>query len=416
MTLLICSVAVALGVSALCSLAEATLLSLTPSQVAEMSTRRPTLGRLWQDFKTRIDRPISVILIVNTSAHTVGAALAGAQFDSLYGTQWIWLFSLVFTYLMLQFTEILPKTLGVRYNRRVAAWIGRPLKVLVLVFDPLIRVIRLINRPFEGRRTAAEPTATVEEIAALAGLARLSRQITVHQERIIKAATRLSEARVSDVMIPVEQVAFLSASMSIADAVLAAHIEAHTRFPACEDGDRNRVLGYVNFKEMVYHLRTNPHDTSLRGIIRPVHFVPPDETAAHLLRVFVDEHGHIAMVRSDDGRTLGLVTMEDLIEELVGELEDEFDRLPRMIHPLTGGLWMVGGGVPLSELNRALGLGLPEVKLTLSSWLQRELGPTPKPGQRLNVDSAVLTVRRVRRGKVFEVAVSRADHAQTERL
>jgi putative hemolysin len=195
--------------------------------------------------------------------------------------------------------------------------------------------------------------------------------------------------------------------MSILDAVLAAHVEAHTRFPVCEEGDRNRVLGYVNFKELVYHMRTNSQDASLRGIIRPVHFVSPEETAAHLLKVFVDEHGHIAIVRTEDGRTLGLVTMEDLIEELVGELEDEFDRLPRMIHPLSGGVWMVGGGVPLPELNRTLGLHLPDARLTLSTFLQRELGSAPKPGQRLPFDSAEFTVRRVRRGKIFEVAVSR---------
>ena len=153
MVLLLASVSFALLISALCSLMEATLLSLTPTQVAGIATRRPQLGRIWKELKEPIDRPISVILIINTTAHTIGATVAGAEFDKLYGDRWIWIFSLVFTGLMLQFTEILPKTLGVRYGQQIAIWIGRPLRTLVVAFHPVIQMVRWINRPFE--RSAA---------------------------------------------------------------------------------------------------------------------------------------------------------------------------------------------------------------------------------------------------------------------
>ena len=109
MFLLLLAVLFALSLSALCSLMEATLLSLTPSQVATITGKRPRLGKIWQQFKQQIDRPISVILIINTAAHTVGATIAGAEFDKQFGPKWIWVFSLIFTFLMLQFTEILPK-------------------------------------------------------------------------------------------------------------------------------------------------------------------------------------------------------------------------------------------------------------------------------------------------------------------
>ena len=174
MTLFLAAVATALGVSFLCSLMEAVLLSLTPSQVARLSERHPSTGTIWRGFKSNIERPIAVILILNTTAHTIGASVAGAQFDELWGDRWIWLFSIAFTLVMLQFTEIVPKTLGVQFNQILAPAIARPLQVAVVVFRPLIAVLHFLNRPFEGRRkTVGSAAATLDEIASLAAMARM---------------------------------------------------------------------------------------------------------------------------------------------------------------------------------------------------------------------------------------------------
>lgn len=125
MTLLIVSIAVAMSVSFLCSVMEAALLSITPSKIALIAEKRPRIGSICRRFKEDIEKPIAVILILNTAAHTFGAAIAGAQFDKLFGSSYIWLFSLIFTVLMVQYTEILPKTLGVRFNRPVIAGYGQ---------------------------------------------------------------------------------------------------------------------------------------------------------------------------------------------------------------------------------------------------------------------------------------------------
>jgi putative hemolysin len=409
-TLFIVSVVLALAISALCSLLEATLLSLTPTQVAELTSRQPRVGALWQGFKRNIERPIAVILFVNTAAHTIGATMAGAQFELVFGHAGLIWFSLIFTYLMLQFTEILPKTLGVLHNGRLAPVIALPLALLVRLLSPILYVVHLINRPFEGRRRA-ESSAPLEEIAALAGLARIARFISPHQERVIKGATQLSEKLVRDIMIPLEQITFLSTSQTPSEALIAAHLDPHTRFPISEGDDRNRVLGYVNLKELVYLLHTNPIDGTLRGIVRPVHFVTVEQPASELMRVFIERHEHMAIVRDRGGNTAGLVTFEDVVEELVGDLEDEFDRLPRHLHPLTGGMWMVGGGIPVSELAQKTGFELPEASGSTSAWLIRRLGRTPKPNETVRIAGADIMVRRVRRGSVFEVAVTRAGTA-----
>ncbi|MCF0235070.1 MAG: DUF21 domain-containing protein, partial [Thermoguttaceae bacterium] len=146
----------ALCISGLCSVAESVLLSLTSAQIEEIRGRNPKIGEIWAKFKEDLSAPITSILAINTTAHTVGASVAGAAFANIFGDGWLWVFSLVFTFLMLQYTEILPKTLGVRYNMQCARWVARPLDFATRRGAWIIRLIQAFNRPFEGN---AEKTA-----------------------------------------------------------------------------------------------------------------------------------------------------------------------------------------------------------------------------------------------------------------
>jgi CBS domain containing-hemolysin-like protein len=408
-TLFLLSIGCALGISFLCSLMEAALLSLTPSQVAELSQKHPRAGEIWRGFKKRIDRPIAVILILNTTAHTIGASVAGAQFDELFGDQWIWVFSLAFTFLMLQFTEILPKTLGVKFNRQLAAAVAVPLAVATRIAEPFVWLLHLLNRPFEGKRNANDAPATVDEIQSLAAMARMTKDIDIHQERIIQGAARLSKRKVRELMIPIEQVVMLSTSQSLAKAIVAAHMDAHTRFPVCLDGDRTKIQGYVNFKEMIYFMSTNPADPTLKGVMRPITFIDEGCPATDLMKVFIDEHEHIAIVRGTDGKPLGLVTLEDMMEELFGDLGDEFDRLPKYAHAMSKGTWMFGGGTPMGEVSAATGGVLAASNANFATWLEAEIlqefGVAPSGGQTIRRNGVDVLIRRVRRGRVFEASV-----------
>jgi putative hemolysin len=399
------SVAAALGISAICSLLEAVVLSLTPGQVDDLVRTHPRAGAIWQGFKAQIQRPIAVILVLNTAAHTVGATIAGAKFEEQFGDAGLVWFSILFTYLMLQFTEILPKTMGVKYNRPLAPLVAGPLVFFVKILAPLLWIIHFVNKPFE-RKSTGHDVSTLEEIAALAGLARLGGLLGVHQERIIRGASRLSRMTAKQLMIDLKEISFLSTSQTLHDALMAAHEDPHTRFPICEDNDKNKVAGYVNFKEMIYWSRTNPADPGLLGIIRPVHFALPDTPAPELLKAFVDRHEHIAIIQTATGETLGLVTLEDLVEELVGELEDEFDRLPRMLHHMTGGTWMVGGGVPMPSLAEKLNINLGDASGNLSKWIIDRFGRMPRVGEVHREAGLEFMIRRIRRGKVFEVAIT----------
>jgi len=400
------SVLTALVFSHCCSLMEAALLSLSPSQLAEINRTAPRTGKWAIALKQDIDKPLAVILIINTAAHTIGAAVAGASLNALFGGRYMWIFSLVFTLLMVQYTELLPKTLGVRFNSGVMLVCAPVLHVLLYVFKPFIKVARWFNKPFE-RRKPEQPT-TADEISALASLARSSQTISSRQERIIKMVPHLSEKTARDVMLDVENISFLTADQTLTEAMNATANDFHTRYPVCEEDNKNEVLGYVNFKELVAIHRSHPGTVKVNDILRPIPFSEPDDTAAELLEHLTSQNCHITIVRDPKTRTtLGLVTLEDIIEELLGDLDDEFDPLPRTFYSPGENFWVVGGGVPLRLLARDTHLDLPLRAEPAGVWVSRILDRPVRVGDVIRHGNAEFYVRKIRRGQAWEFNLKR---------
>jgi putative hemolysin len=331
MTVLIIAVIAALLLSFVCSIAEATLLSLSPGQIASLIERRPRAGKIWKSFKRNIDRPVAVILMVNTAAHTIGAATAGAQFAALYGSDHVVLFSLLFTLVMFQLTEIAPKTLGVRHAPAMAVILARPLAWAVWLCSPILALVQILNRPFSGPRSGREVPIPIEEITALAATACLSSVITPEQERIIFGAARLSSLSARDVMTPVSEATFLSRDQTRGEALTSLRSRPQKR-SAVTEGDQGDVLGYVNFNELVYSSGVSPSgEDDLSRLIRPIRPVPAATPVPELLNLFVNEQVAMVVVREGD-ETIGILTIEDIVEELVDErpAPSPHERVPLM--------------------------------------------------------------------------------------
>jgi putative hemolysin len=439
MTLFVTAVVTALTVSALCSLLEATLLSLTPAQVAELGQRRPRAAAIWQRFKGNIERPIAAILVLNTAAHTMGASVAGAEFERLWGESWLLAFSLGLTYLMLQFTEILPKTLGVRYNGWLAPLIARPLDALERLMRPVLRFIHLVNRPFEGRRRTARGPQTLDEITALASLARTTGAIDERQARLIQAASRLPELRVRQIMTPQADVTYLTFDQAPAEVLAVVQRSPYTRLPVREAGSEE-VAGMVHVRDLFNQLglvtarlrldsaaagpapalpeelrRASLHvvgagEIDLRRIMRNVLTVPESAPVVELLRRFQESRIHMAVVVDEYGATAGVVTLEDILEEMVGEIEDEHDRPRREAVVEADGVYRVEGGVPLRELGERLGLDLEDEDVdTLGGLVQKKLGRFAEVGDVVRIGRLEARVLRIERRRVGTVELRPAE-------
>src|SRR5262245_57202300 len=189
----------ALAVSFLCSLLEACLLSLSRAEIGAIGDRR--LAGIWYGLRSDLERPLAVILIVNTCALTIGTSLSAGKIAERYGERGVLIFSIILSFVILQWAEILPKTLGARHRRAVAPIFGILLRTSVIVLAPVTWFVRLLNRPLQGR-DRAEPPTTAEELRALAHDASSSHAIEPHQSDIIDRAVGLSRVSARDILIP----------------------------------------------------------------------------------------------------------------------------------------------------------------------------------------------------------------------
>jgi putative hemolysin len=271
-----------------------------------------------------------------------------------------------------------------------------------------------------GHEGPQSEEAALQELRGLAAIARTSRLIGSREEGIIVNAARLANLRVRQIMLPADAISTLDVNDDLTDALIAAHEDMHTRFPVTErPGDPQSILGYVNFKDIVACMRIAPREPSLRSILRPLSRLRADETVAAALEKLIKEHNHIALVRDDAGDVVGMVTLEDVIEELVGEIHDEFDRLPTHI-TAAGPNWIVGGGAPLNQLERITGLQFPTADMlppphVLNDWLVRRLGRPVERGEEIKLDGMRILVRKERRKSVQEAQLSRVSETAATR-
>jgi putative hemolysin len=403
MLTLIFIIFVSMSISFLCSFLEASLLSLSNVTIAKISTKNQKIAGIWHNLKENIQKPIAVILIVNTLAHTIGAALSGAQFNMLYGTEWIFIFSVIYSFAIIQWSEILPKTLGVRYNETIAYFIAIPLKIMVNIFLPIVWIIELFNRPFIGRWLKDSKKGTIDEISILAKYAHLNKLISKDQEQIISRTIGLTSKKVKDIMIPAADMKVLRTSMTLTDALIQAHIHNHTRYPLIDE--QNMVIGYVNFKDIISVLQINPTNPSILGIKRPVMSFYEQDNFQDVFKKMTVSHQHIAVIKSSTGEIKGLLTLEDIIEEIIGEIEDEYDVLPEHFYQIAENRYIIGSGLKIDQINSYLDINLPEPEKTLEKWIHNHFDKTLKPAERIHYENICFIIRKVRRRHIYEMII-----------
>ena len=327
MGLLLTVVLLTLGVSAFCSLFEATLYS-TRVTTLEAIGARGDRGRLAQHFlrmKRHIDAPIAAILILNTIANTAGATLAGMQAAEVFGASWVLGFSLAFTLGILFLSEILPKTLGAVYWRRLWPFIVWPLTAMTVVLRPAIVVTQTVTSFLT--RGYATSTITEDEIIAMARMGAQAGEISPEESRIVRNIIELENKQAREIMTPRPVIFALDAEMTVEEALPMVTVRGFTRVPVYEE-NRERIIGYVMFQDLSAAQTRHRSHLQLRTITKPISFISETINCLTLLTTFLKFRRHIAIVADEYGGVAGLVTLEDLIETLLGaEIVDETDRV-----------------------------------------------------------------------------------------
>ncbi len=327
MGLLIFYVCLALGVSFLCSIMEAVLLSISLSFVAQQEQEHPEFGAKLKHFKQNIDQPLAAILSLNTIAHTVGAAGAGAQAAAVFGSAYIGVISAVLTFLILVVSEIIPKTLGAAYWRNLTPLVVKLLAVTTLSMWPLVKMAELLTRLMTRNRPKKQVHR--EEFVALAELGTREGVFHRYESRVLQNLFYLRDIRIRDIMTPRTVMLALPDNQSIAETIAANGFFQFSRIPVYGESFDD-IKGFV-LKSDILQATTEDQQKLLGEIRRPIVVMAGDETLHTMFEKMMNESIHIALVVDAYGGTEGIVTMEDFIETLLGlEIVDEMDTIADM--------------------------------------------------------------------------------------
>jgi putative hemolysin len=408
MLLFVTAVLVVLVVSFVCSIFESVLLSLTRPQIEVMVAEDKRAGRLLSGFKDNMDMPIAAILILNTAAHTIGAAVAGASYANVFSAGSLWVFSIVFTIAVLLFTEIIPKTLGVTYAAVLATPVAYGIDWLSRLLKPLVHLSEKISRSLRGE--VASPVTSVEEIRLLASLGSSEGVVGPRTAGIIVGATQLRHLKAYDVMLPREEVRYLSREMGRQAAASLVRETGHSRFPFSPTDSLSDVSGMVLTKDLLHWLLTNDADEIDWDVFqRDVLIVPQSAPLGQLLRTFQEQQRHLAVVVDEYGSVEGIATLEDVLEEIVGDIRDESDAPAKDFHERDDGTLIVRATVDLRSLCLRLDITWqPEVGVnTVGGLVTETLERIPKPGDAITWNGYRIEVVQADRRRVQGLAISR---------
>jgi CBS domain containing-hemolysin-like protein len=317
------SVSLAITVSALCSICEAVLYSISSSQVEMLKKNGHATAEHLQTLRADIDEPITAILTLNTIANTIGAAVAGAAAAKLFGDENLILFSAIFTLSILFFSEILPKTIGVTYAYRLAPIISYPLRAMVFVLKPIVWLCRSVTRMLPQRD---EETISGEELQTIASLSRQSGDLEENEEKVINNIIDLKSKIVRQVMTPRTVTFSMDEKITVSEAMeLLKKLGSHSRIPVYKQ-EPNSVSGIVMLKDVLQLAADGDRDTTLAEFKIPTHFVPETAPLNRILIDFFDRSIHLFVVVDEYGTMTGVISLEDVIEEIMGrEIIDETD-------------------------------------------------------------------------------------------
>ena len=308
--------------------------------------------------------------------------------------------------------ELIPKVFAIKNSELVVTMLSPMMWAFGVVVYPGVLLLEWVSNIAVALLERLVPTGSgdqdvgLHELRAQVNLLRAGKVIGVQEERIIIQASRLSSIKVGEIMLPEDDIVMVIADAPLSENLVIAHMDLHTRFPVtARKGDPQAIIGYVTFKDMMLLAKTHPGNPVLREVVRSLISLPKEMTLSDALRRMTAEHLHLALVRGEGGTVVGMITQEDIFEELVGDIQDEFDRLPKHISP-SGNQLVVGGGVSLKQLRdhlkrQELGADLPP-NTTLNDWVNHGREDPLKGGQTAVIDGVWVQVRKVRRRRITE--------------
>jgi CBS domain containing-hemolysin-like protein len=318
---------VSIALSALCSMLEATLLSTPLSYITGLEDQGVIGAARLKKLKQNPDRPISAILCINTIANTVGASVVGSLVYEVYGDALVGIFSTVFTFAILILSEIIPKTIGTSYWRSLALTASVIINAMIFITFPLVWILERLQKLISSKSN--QVSVSREDISAMVSVATEEEVIETEEKKMIQNLLKLDEVTAHEIMTPSVVVEMVPGSMSIKEFYDSDN--THSRILVYDEENDEYVVGYVLRSEVLEKMAEDNFNAPLNDIIRPILTFGEEDTVADIWEKLLEKKEHISAILDEYGSLRGIVTMEDVIETMLGqEIVDEKDEVVDM--------------------------------------------------------------------------------------
>lgn len=323
MTIILLYLIGALGISFLCSVLEAVLLSTPVSYISMKESQGDKTASLMMKYKVNVDRPVAAILTLNTIAHTIGAAGVGSESVKVFGEAYFGIISAILTLLILILSEIIPKTIGASYWRTLAMPAAKVIRVLIFITYPLVWMSELLTKCFSPK---IQPlTVSREEVGAMVDVGTDEGVFNPYENHIIQSFLKIADISARQIMTPFVVVSSVARNTSMKDFYNDKELEPYSRIPVY-DNQREFIIGYVRRASVLEKLSQDRFEDTMNDILRPILFFSENETVSEIWQKMLEKKEHISVITDEYGCMRGIVTMEDVIESMLGcEIVDECD-------------------------------------------------------------------------------------------
>ncbi|GAB1540190.1 hemolysin family protein [Scytonema sp. NUACC21] len=309
--------------SALCSSVETALFSVSTVKVRQLAQSNNPSAVALLAIRENMNRPIATIVILNNIFNIIGSILTGNLAAKVLGNSWLGIFSAVLTFLIIIFGEIIPKTIGERYAEKIATLAALPVTGLTIAFTPLVWILETVTAPFtKGKK---RPTTNEAEIKLLANIGQQEGIIEKDEAEMIQRVFRLNDVTASDLMTPRIILTYIDGNLTLTEAKADIIASQHTRIIVVDDSI-DQVMGFALKQNLLTAMVEGNNNQKIATLTRKIRFVPETIQADKLLKSFIDAHEHLAVVVDEYGNVAGVVTLEDVLEVITGEIVDETDR------------------------------------------------------------------------------------------
>jgi len=385
-------------------------------------------------MKDHLEGSLAVAQIGMTLVGTVAAAYGGAGADNWF-TPWLvdhlhvspataniaamMLVVLPLSFITIVFAELTPKTYAIKNKEFVILKLSFIMRILYTVLTPVVKIMEGIVRwatrhtesPVSDPKTVQQHALT--DLRTAAAIASSSRLFGKTEEKMVLSSAQFCVRKIREIQVPLEQVYMLDADDSIADTFIKAHLDMHTRFPVrATPDDSQNIIGYLNFKDIFLSTKVSSSGTptTARSIVRPIMRLEADTMISGALEKLMKNKQHICLV-TEGTRITGILTLEDIFEELVGEIEDEYDFSPAYVRPF-GQALAASATAKMNDIFERLELPLPAdvpSNQTVEQWVQQKLQHSPTKNEKIRANGLLLETRKFRRHKLVEVLISKAE-------